>query len=958
MQRKGEQEDELIDYNDEPEDVAGESGSRQLNSNTPVQTPEQLDSELDEDEIDEDLETGQDPEPENKSPELAQIEQREREFNALSSKLIENGWKMRMKVWADTDQAFRPTPMTAPTKTLAETLRTVPVEDAEQISEFQGLVYMPEHFLEKYLLPTMQIRKLLETENQTTTGNEPLPGGPETAIMYSLYHHTRAAKSTTLDNKLRSLVTHSITDTSQLVREITESTKAKEKSLEMYTNQLREVTTLPTLQTICRMTAQDVTEKNRLISSVLSNFEQQLKRDYKAFERERHQNVLIAKLNYEQQLHIIENNRQYLALSNQRQEIVNRTAGLDVQIKVSAIKDNLKSLQEEMAQQCRDLSSVLGPLDATHLMETMRRLRDALQDVTYQNAYLVMNNNELTLENSFMTPVQKSTIKKIKAEQSRHYTQQRVNPHYIEAYPQGTIMFQPYDLQQEPCVSIDTEELIKEVDEVLFRKGIKRENQVLTPTTESSTSDSTVPPPAGRGKGKRVSDARSQDRSDPSKYPRTDNTLEQGSKSFKSALTGKGKQWYDLTSNNVYIEPTDGSPGWYNHGNPKGKGKGKGKIKGKNYAEGHRYNGNITGIGSQTPSNVPSLNSGGPIQFFTLEELENPGSGCPIKTVPYKTPTANRFMHEPIRIRPTNNWLKARLDIPETLITDNHAQTYLHALECMRKAIQSPFERVIQDRDTGGWINCEGQFVLPADQAMYTMPHKLPLDLDRYGDLVRVLRYRPNLKYTTKPDVLEYIPNEKYTWKFVKSTMRSYCQDRVGGSRLWNDQYIRENVLNSKVVYSIHDYCPGMPVDLEYECELMKLHPFVHNEILYHPLTPEDKYAQYNLEGTVNNMVQKGILKDGQTHTIENFQKELTKIRKEYEDQEADWPFEIGRYILSLHIQRLFTIDRVLTQRVEQITKQLAEQALAQSDGHDGAPNGNVQEQYRHDQAVSDGVNQ
>jgi hypothetical protein len=56
--------------------------------------------------------------------------------------------------------------------------------------------------------------------------------------------------------------------------------------------------------------------------------------------------VLIAKLNYEQQLHIIDNNRQYLELSNQRQQIVNKTAGLDVQVKVSAIKDNLKSLQE------------------------------------------------------------------------------------------------------------------------------------------------------------------------------------------------------------------------------------------------------------------------------------------------------------------------------------------------------------------------------------------------------------------------------------------------------------------------------------------------------------------------------------------------------------------------------------------------------------------------------------
>jgi hypothetical protein len=150
----------------------------------------------------------------------------------------------------------------------------------------------------------------------------------------------------------------------------------------------------------------------------------------------------------------------------------------------------------------------------------------------------------------------------------------------------------------------------------------------------------------------------------------------------------------------------------------------------------------------------------------------------------------------------------------------------------MRKAIQSPFERVIQDRNTGGWVNCEGLFVLPADQYLYTMPHSLPPDLDKYGDLVRVLRYRPTVKYTTKPDVLEYLPNEdKYTWKFVKSTMRSYCPDRVGGSRLWNDQYLREQALNAKVLYSIHKYCPGMPVDLEQECEEMNLHKALRTNI-------------------------------------------------------------------------------------------------------------------------------
>jgi hypothetical protein len=46
------------------------------------------------------------------------------------------------------------------------------------------------------------------------------------------------------------------------VKDITESMMAKDKSLEFFVNQLREVTTLPTVQTICRMTAHDVSEKS------------------------------------------------------------------------------------------------------------------------------------------------------------------------------------------------------------------------------------------------------------------------------------------------------------------------------------------------------------------------------------------------------------------------------------------------------------------------------------------------------------------------------------------------------------------------------------------------------------------------------------------------------------------------------------------------------------------------
>ena len=444
-------EDDLVDYND-PDVLNDEQPSH-----TPVQTPQALDSEnegedeVKGEEVERDLVESQ--EAKSIREHEAMKAKRIQEFEALNQRLSENGFKMRMKVWADPAQSFRPISMIASSMTLAETLREVPLEDAEQISEFQGLVYMPAQFMQKYLLPTMQIRKLLETESELARGDQPLPGGPETAIMYALYHQAKSTQATTLDSRLRSLITHSHTDTDKLVKDITENMMAKEKSLEHFTNQLREVTTLPTVQTICRMNADDVKEKNQLISSVLTNFEQQLKRDYKAYERERHQNVLIAKLNYEQQLHLIDANRKHVELSEQKRQIIEEAIGLDVQFKVATIKDSLNSLQEELAQQCRDLSLVLGPINTPHLMETMKRMKHALEDVTFQNAYLVLNNNELTLENSYLTPVQRSTIDKIRADRTRYYTQQRVTPHYIEDYPQGTVMFQPHNNMQIPCAT-------------------------------------------------------------------------------------------------------------------------------------------------------------------------------------------------------------------------------------------------------------------------------------------------------------------------------------------------------------------------------------------------------------------------------------------------------------------------------------------------------------------------
>jgi hypothetical protein len=272
------------------------------------------------------------------------VEQQLTAQESLTERLHVHGLRMRQSINRDPVQVHRAISMKAATRSLEEMLELIPFEDAEQISTFQGQVYMPESFLEKYLLPTMQMRKYLENEEATSVNDQTLPGGIETAMMYSMFNQTKVVRDAESNRKLRALIAHAEEQTPQLVDQIGQNIRSKTRSLEIYVSQLREVAQLPPLRTLYSMSAEDIADKTRLTNDVLTNFESQLSRDYTAYERERQQNVLIAKLNYDQQLHILDVNNDYLKISDQRQEIVEKTSGLGVQIKVSQIKDTLIAL--------------------------------------------------------------------------------------------------------------------------------------------------------------------------------------------------------------------------------------------------------------------------------------------------------------------------------------------------------------------------------------------------------------------------------------------------------------------------------------------------------------------------------------------------------------------------------------------------------------------------------------
>ncbi len=124
-------EEDLLDYNDLEE--YKDKGSGQHTSHSPLQTPPDLKSDEDNDEVDSDLEKGQDTnmdmeegqevEMDSTSTQQALVERKQKEFDILASKLEENGWRIRLKVFEDPLQSSLAISMNGSTRTLAEILQ-------------------------------------------------------------------------------------------------------------------------------------------------------------------------------------------------------------------------------------------------------------------------------------------------------------------------------------------------------------------------------------------------------------------------------------------------------------------------------------------------------------------------------------------------------------------------------------------------------------------------------------------------------------------------------------------------------------------------------------------------------------------------------------------------------------------------------------------------------------------
>jgi hypothetical protein len=169
-------------------------------------------------------------------------------------------------------------------------------------------------------------------------------------------------------------------------------------------------------------------------------------------------------------------------------------------------------------------------------------------------------------------------------------------------------------------------------------------------------------------------------------------------------------------------------------------------------------------------------------------------------------------------------------------------------------------------------------------------------------------------------------------------------------SRFWND--LRVQGVSGKILYTLHDYCPGMPVNLEQECKNMNLHPYLTTELVLFPPNDKEKFT-IDAPASVAKMVSLGILKDTSAKTIEQFLTDLQPTIERYNHLDDTWPFALPRLFISAHIFRLermrYALRGYLESRAQTAIDQALDNAPAQSGGQDGAPNGESQEQSRQD---------
>jgi hypothetical protein len=133
----------------------------------------------------------------------------------------------------------------------------------------------------------------------------------------------------------------------------------------------------------------------------------------------------------------------------------------------------------------------------------MSQLKSALIEITTLNSQLVMRNNKLARELSFMPPAMRQKLLQAKNQRSKIYLEQRTNPHHLipDTVKKVEFCFVPADMSDPNVANLQRDEtvtsiceLLAEVDDVICMTGLKWDIPIEVGNNLGHLEDGEIPP--------------------------------------------------------------------------------------------------------------------------------------------------------------------------------------------------------------------------------------------------------------------------------------------------------------------------------------------------------------------------------------------------------------------------------------------------------------------------------
>jgi hypothetical protein len=203
-----------------------------------------------------------------------------------------------------------------------------------------------------------------------------------------------------------------------------EGRKSLTRGLTSALQKRRQVAQLPDENTLFKWSDVDIDAHNAEIIETVAQYENRDHDDSMIVLRE--QNALLARLAWEQQIHICDLNERYLKLAEEKKNLV-ETEDDEILDNMVDMTNLMTNLRESLEQRQQTISEIWSPIDLSKILATIKKLKSALLDTNVSNTSLVNKNNSLQIELSFMPEEMREKIggAPLKRED------QRTDPHYL-----------------------------------------------------------------------------------------------------------------------------------------------------------------------------------------------------------------------------------------------------------------------------------------------------------------------------------------------------------------------------------------------------------------------------------------------------------------------------------------------------------------------------------------------